>query len=97
MLLKTFGTRLHMKKEYLWIGVGSLLCVLLVTSVALALALFPRAATPIVPRSFASISELAEEKEILPPDPTPQTKNSKLQTPDQIADRTPQTANRYLL
>lgn len=31
MLLKTFGTRLHMKKEYLWIGVGSLLCIVLVT------------------------------------------------------------------
>ncbi len=70
-----------MKKEYLWIGVGSLLCILLVTSVALAIALFPRSTTSITPRSLASVSalsELAEEKET--PIQKSDTANSKLQT-----------------
>lgn len=82
-----------MKKEYLWIGVGSLLCVLLVTSVALAIALFPHSTTSITPRSLTQISELAEEKEI------PNTNNQQPTTyhPLPTTNLKPQTSGQLSL
>ncbi len=83
MLLKTFGTRLHMKKEYLWMGLGSLICIVFTIIVLTVIVQQPtiriesRAALPDVQEETEE-AYAPEEKEAGGKEPEEKEANQKL-------------------